>query len=90
MTGGVGAFFLLGLSAAIRAQFVPQVMGRQMVVGRIGTVRQALAPAGIIHLDGEEWSATSADGATIPVGASVRIVSMAGLTLKVEAMDKNG
>ncbi len=82
-TAGVAAFFVLGLSAAIRAQFVPQVMGRQMVVGRIGAVRQTLAPAGIVHLDGEEWSATSADGATLPVGASVRVVAVDGLMLKV-------
>ncbi|MCX6033231.1 MAG: hypothetical protein NT169_28605 [Chloroflexi bacterium] len=89
-TAGVAAFFVMGLSAAIRAQFRPLAVGRQLVVGRIGTVRQALAPAGIVHLDGEEWSATSADGATLPVGASVQVLAVDGLTLKVEATDKSG
>jgi len=86
-TAGVGAFFLLGLSAAIRAQFRPLAVGRQLVVGRIGVIRQALAPAGIVHVEGEEWSATSATGAALPVGASVRVVAVDGLTLKVEAAD---
>jgi membrane-bound serine protease (ClpP class) len=82
-TVGVGAFFLLGLSAAIKAQFAPVVMGRETVVGKVAAVKQTLSPTGIVHLDGEEWSATSADGSEIPAGAQVRVVAADGLTLKV-------
>jgi membrane-bound serine protease (ClpP class) len=85
-TVGVGAFFVLGLSAAIRAQFIPLAMGRQTLVGKMGTVRQTLSPSGIVHLNGEEWSAVSADGSAIPTGTQVRVVAADGLTLRVERM----
>jgi membrane-bound serine protease (ClpP class) len=83
-TVGVGAFFVLGLSAAIRAQFRPVAMGKQTILGATGTVKQALNPTGIVHLAGEEWSAAAADGSVIPVGAQVRVVAADGLTLRVE------
>ncbi len=85
MTAGVGAFFLLGLSAAIRAQFRPVAVGQQTLVGKIGIVRQLLAPTGIVHVAGEEWSAIAADGSAIPSGAWVRVVAADGLILRVEA-----
>lgn len=86
-TGGVAAFFLLGLSAAVKAQLAPLAAGRQTVIGKVGTVRQPLRPTGIVHLEGEEWSAVAADGSEIPAGAAVRVVAVEGLTLRVEPVE---
>jgi len=83
-TVGVGAFFFLGLSAAVRAHRRPVAMGRETLVGKTGVVRKPLRPAGIAHLQGEEWSAVSASGEEIPTGTPVRVVSVEGLSLRVE------
>ena len=83
-TVGVAAFFFLGLSAAVRAHRLPVAMGRETLVGMTGVVRKPLRPAGIAHLQGEEWSAVSASGEEIPAGAPVRVVSVEGLSLRVE------
>jgi membrane-bound serine protease (ClpP class) len=83
-TLGVAAFFFLGLSAAVRAQREPIAVGRETLVGKIGVVRKPLRPAGIAHLQGEDWSATSSTGAEIPAGTVVRVVAVDGLSLRVE------
>ena len=51
--------------------------------GRKGTVKQALDPVGIVHVEGEEWSATTVDGRRVPEGATVTVVKVQGLTLIV-------
>jgi membrane-bound serine protease (ClpP class) len=87
MTVGVGAFFILGAAAGLAAQSRPVAVGRETLVGKVGVVRRALNPEGIVHVEGEEWSARPAsrfDGHTvIPVGAQVRVVSSEGLLLRV-------
>lgn len=85
VTGGVGAFFFLGLAAAVKAQFRPVAMGAETLVGETGVTRQDLDPLGIVHVRGEEWSALSATGATIPAGTPIRVLSVDGLTLRVQA-----
>ncbi len=82
-TAGVAAFFFLGVSAVVRAHRLPIAMGRETILGRTGTVRQSLKPAGIVHLQGEEWSAVSDSGEVIPAGTPVRVVAVDGLTLRV-------
>lgn len=84
-TIGVAAFFFLGLTAAVKAQFHPVAVGRATLVGQTGVVKQELAPQGIVHVHGEEWSAVSATDATIPAGTPIRVLSVEGLTLRVQA-----
>ena len=83
-TAGVGAFFLLGVSAAIKAHLIPPVMGRHLLIGRTGTVKHDLQHTGVVHLEGEEWSARVVGEAEIGRGTAVRVIGAEGLTLKVE------
>jgi membrane-bound serine protease (ClpP class) len=86
-TLGVAAFFFLGLSAAVRAHRLPVAVGRETLVGMTGVVRKPLRPSGIVHLQGEEWSAVSASGAEIAVGTPVRVVAVDGLNVLVEPVE---
>jgi len=52
--------------------------------GSDGVVRTTLAPFGVVHAAGEEWTAKSSDGETITEGRRVRVVGQDGLTLIVE------
>jgi membrane-bound serine protease (ClpP class) len=85
-TLGVAAFFFLGLSAAVRAHRQPVAVGRETLIGKVGVVRKPLRPSGITHLQGEEWSSISASGVEIAAGTQVRVVSVDGLTLRVEPL----
>jgi membrane-bound serine protease (ClpP class) len=83
-TLGVGAFFTLGIAAAFRAQFSPLAAGRETLIGKTGIARQPLQPTGIVHIEGEEWTAENITGEEIPAGAHIRVVGFDGLRLRVE------
>jgi len=80
----VGLFFVLGISAALKAQLRPVAMGRETLIGKVGVVRQPLAPSGIVHVEGEEWTAETATGESFPVGTTIRVTGVDGLRLLVE------
>lgn len=68
----------------IRLQRSTPKTGKTAIVGQIGTVRAALAPAGMVFFDGELWQATLADtNGSAPVGSTVQIVEMQGVRLIV-------
>ncbi len=56
--------------------------------GALGLVRTALLPDGVVYAAGEEWTARTEAGATVPSGTSVRVVRRDGLTLIVEPTDQ--
>ena len=53
------------------------------LVGTTGVVSADLAPAGMVFIGGEEWSAVSDTGDSIEEGAEVVVTEVEGLTLKV-------
>jgi membrane protein implicated in regulation of membrane protease activity len=57
------------------------------VLGREAKVTEIVdndAPSGAVYVDGKTWTARSADGAVIPVGAQVTVKEIAGVKLVVE------
>ena len=56
----------------------------QVAVGTAGTAKTVLAPSGVVLAAGEQWTARSGSGASIPAGQSVRVVGQDGLTLIVD------
>ncbi len=84
-----GALFFGVLFFAIRAQSTPIWMGQESLVGKTGVVKGELQRSGIIQLQGEQWSAKSADESQdMADGDRVRVVGMQGLTLIVEKADQ--
>ncbi|MDE2824516.1 MAG: hypothetical protein OXK79_13520 [Chloroflexota bacterium] len=56
---------------------------QQSVVGMTGVAASDLAPSGMVHVNGEDWSAVSDTGETIEKGARILVIDVEGLTLKV-------
>jgi membrane-bound serine protease (ClpP class) len=83
-TLGVALFFFFGIAAAYKAQLRPLAVGTETLIGRTGYVRQQLHPGGIVHIEGEEWTAENATGEDIPAGARIRVIGIDGLRLRVE------
>ncbi len=82
VAGLVLLMVILILYAVIRGQRRPVVSGPEVLIGMIGTVRQDLAPEGMIFVDGALWRARSEEG-PIPAGEPVEVVSIEGLLLHV-------
>jgi len=77
---------LVGI-VAYRSRHAPQspiLVGSLQVVGESGKVAHPIDPLGSVLAVGEEWTARSFDGRTIPRGAAVRVVRQDGLVLVVE------
>jgi membrane-bound serine protease (ClpP class) len=83
---GLGSFFAVVVRAGLRARNAPVLMGVERLVGAEGVVIEALAPRGQVRVQAEVWTATlAADGTQlVPVGATVRVLAVRGLSLVVE------
>jgi membrane-bound ClpP family serine protease len=53
-------------------------------IGAAGEVRNPLRPIGSVYVDGEEWSARTADERPLDRGTPVHVVRTDGLTVVVE------
>ncbi|MGH2794720.1 MAG: NfeD family protein [Actinomycetota bacterium] len=82
----LGAFFFFIVRAALKTRRQTPVAGQESLVGMVGTVRSVLDPHGIVHAQGEEWTARSSAG-EIRAGTSVRVTAIEGLTLVVEPVE---
>lgn len=75
-------FAVLLAAGALRARFASPSMPVATLVGAEGTVTRALAPMGIVRVQGESWTAESMSG-PLPVGVTVHVVRVEGLRLVV-------
>ncbi|MBE0699371.1 MAG: NfeD family protein, partial [Anaerolineaceae bacterium] len=55
------------------------------LVGMIGQANNDIRGQGSIHVNGEDWSASSKQ--FIPAGSSVRVLHRNGLVLEIEPLD---
>jgi len=83
MTAAIAAFFLLALSAGIRAQRAQVVSGIGTMVGATGRATSDLDPWGTVQVKSELWSAVAEGGETIEKGEQVRVVAVTGVRLRV-------
>ena len=53
----------------------------------MGLVRTPLLPDGVVYASGEEWTARTEAGSSIPPGTPVRVIRRDGLRLIVEPIE---
>ena len=83
-----GLFAVL-LSLVVRAQRRPVEVGAPALVGRIGEVRQRVAPLGQIQVAGELWAAEiDPHDAPIEPGQLVEVTGVDGLRLRIRPWDR--
>ena len=74
---GVGLFtgllFFAVVLVAMRAMKTPVIAGKETLAGKTGLAVTPLAPRGIVHVAGEQWSSELAAGQT-PIKAGERII----------------
>jgi membrane-bound serine protease (ClpP class) len=81
---GAALFFGFALTTVVRARFSTQTIGREHLVGRVGTAAGRIAPEGIVIVDGAEWRARSARASGIAAGDEVKVAGVSGVVLEVE------
>jgi membrane-bound serine protease (ClpP class) len=83
MTGMVTGFFVFLAWLGVRAQMARVASGRESLIGHEGVVVTAMEPEGIIHVDGEDWTAASPAG-RLKKGTRVVVTRADGIKLVVE------
>ena len=82
--GTTAVFMLGGMTAMIRSRFATPTVGRQGLVGEMGTAEVDVAPDGVVRLREARWRARTNRATPIHAGDAVRVVSIDGLVLEVE------
>lgn len=93
MTLTTGVFMAIVIGAAIRSRRMRAggiVVGEDLPTATIGEVRRTLDPTGDVWINGEDWTARTADGRRLESGTQVRVTGRDGLTLVVEAVEEPG
>ena len=85
MTTAIAAFFLVALSAGIRAQQAKLVTGIGTIVGVAGVVTSDLDPVGTVQAGSELWSAEADGGGIIRKGQQVTVIAVDGMKVRVRA-----
>ena len=77
-------WFGFALTTVVRARFSTQTIGRDHLVGRFGIADTAIAPDGVVTVEGARWAARSSRASGIESGDPIRVVAVEGVTLEVE------
>ena len=82
--GGTALAFIVGMPSMVRTRFATPTIGREWMVGQMGTAVGAIAPEGIVRVGDSQWRARTNRATPIDAGAPARVVSIDGITLEVE------
>ncbi len=85
-TAVTALFFLFVAGMGLKAQRAKPVTGIDAMVGRRGRVIEALAPKGIVTVNGETWKAESG-GEYLEINENIVVREIKNLTLIVEPAD---
>ena len=84
---GMSLAMLGGMPSMVRVRFSTPTIGREWMVGEVGTARSDVAPEGVVTVRDAPWRARTSRVTPIEAGQEVRVVSIAGLLLEVEPID---
>jgi membrane-bound serine protease (ClpP class) len=84
---GVAVAMIGGMPAMVRTRFSTPTIGREWMVGEIGTAQGRIAPDGVVTVHDAPWRARTNRATPIDAAQSVRVVSIDGLLLEVEPLE---
>jgi membrane-bound serine protease (ClpP class) len=82
--GGATLFYVFAVPAFIRARFSTPTIGREGMVGELGTAEVPVDPDGVVRIRGARWRARTNRATPVGAGDRCRVVAVEGLVLEVE------
>jgi membrane-bound serine protease (ClpP class) len=73
-----------GMPTMVRSRFSTPTIGRDWMVGEMGSARTAIAPDGVVVIRDAPWRARTNRATPIEKDETVRVVAIEGLVLEVE------
>ncbi len=87
---GVFAGMVAGMPAMVRSRYGTPTIGRDWMIGSLGVARVAVAPEGVVVIDGAPWRARTHRATPVREGDPVRVIALEGLILAVEPAGPEG
>jgi membrane-bound serine protease (ClpP class) len=84
---GMTLAMVAGMPAMVRTRFSTPTIGREWMVGELGTAVDPVDPDGVVRVREAPWRAHTNRATPIPAGAQVRVVGIDGLVLEVEPLE---
>lgn len=84
---GMALAMVGGMPAMVRTRFSTPTIGREWMVGEVGSAVGAVSPEGVVSVRDAPWRARTNRATPIEAGQSVRVVSIDGLLLEVEPLE---
>jgi membrane-bound serine protease (ClpP class) len=81
---GIAVSMFSGMPSMVRTRFATPTIGREWMIGKMGSAVSAVDPEGTVRVDGGLWQGRTNRATPIPVGDPVRVVAIDGLVLEVE------
>ena len=81
---GVVTFMLGAMTAMLRSRFSTPTVGRQGMIGEMGTAEADVNPEGMVRVRGTLWKARTNRSTPLARGAVIRVVAVDGMVLEVE------
>jgi membrane-bound serine protease (ClpP class) len=85
--GGVLLTFVVGMPSMVRTRFATPTIGREWMIGEMGSATTSISPEGVVLVGGGRWRARTNRATPIAAGQPVRVVAIDGITLDVEPED---
>lgn len=83
----VALFFLFAMTTVVRARFSTPTIGREHLIGMTGTAETAVAPEGVVLVDGARWKANSRRASGIEPGDEITVAAVEGFVLAVDPVE---
>jgi membrane-bound serine protease (ClpP class) len=84
---GMALAMIAGMPAMVRTRFSTPTIGREWMIGEVGTAVGEVSPDGIVTVRDAPWRARTNRATPIAAGQEVRVTSIDGLLLEVEPTD---
>ncbi len=84
---GIISMMVSGMPTMVRTRFSTPTIGREWMIGEVGSAVEDVSPDGVVDVRASLWRARTNRATPILAGAAVRVVAVEGLWLEVEPED---
>lgn len=85
--GGMALAFVVGMPSMVRTRFATPTIGREWMLGQVGSAVADLTPDGVVRVGSATWRARTNRATPVAAGDQVRVVAIDGITLEVEPLE---
>jgi len=81
---GAAITFFSGMPSMVRTRFATPTIGREWMIGELGSALGDVDPEGVVQVGAARWRARTNRALDIKAGDAVRVIGIDGVTLEVE------